>query len=84
MTRKSSEEWESEQGKDNNGLPPINLFVIEKGINVTSPGEMLINENGKSNYRRPSDMDICAEIDNNILPQYGKASVYLLSRRVNS
>lgn len=81
MTRKSSEEWESEQGRDNNGLPPINLSVIEKGINVTSPGEMLINENGKSNYRRPSDMDICAEIDNNILPQYGKASVYLLSRR---
>jgi hypothetical protein len=81
MTRKSSEEWESEQGRDNNGLPPINLSVIEKGIYMTSPKEMLINEMGKSNYRRPSDMDICAEIDNNLLLKYGKSSVYLLTRQ---
>ena len=42
---------------------------------------MLVNENGKSNYRRPSDMDVCAEIDNNILPMYSKDSVYQLSRQ---
>jgi hypothetical protein len=81
MTRKSSEEWESEQARDNNGRPPINLSAIENGIQLTSQGEMLIHENGKSNYRRPSDMDICAEIDNNILPKYNKASVYQLSRQ---
>lgn len=81
MTRKSSEEWESEQAKDNNGRPPINLSVIENGIQLTSHGEMLIHENGKSNYRRPSDMDICAEIDNNILPKYNKVSVYHLSQQ---
>jgi hypothetical protein len=81
MTRRSSEEWELEQGRDNNGLPPINLSVIENGIGMTTPGEMLVYEHGKSDYRRPSDMDICAEIDNNILPMYGKASVYLLSRQ---
>ena len=81
MTRKSSEEWESEQDRDNNGQPPISLSVIENGINMTTHSEMLINENGKSNYRRPSDMDICAEIDNNILPKYGKSSIYLLSRQ---
>ena len=81
MTRKSSEEWELEQGRDNNNLPPINLSVIEKGINMTAPAEMLINENGKSNYRRPSDIDVCMEIDNNVLPKYGKASVYQLSRQ---
>ena len=81
MTRKSSEEWELEQGRDNNNLPPINLSVIEKGINMTTPAEMLINENGKSNYRRPSDIDVCMEIDNNVLPKYGKASVYQLSRQ---
>ncbi len=80
MTRKSSEEWESEQGKDNNGLPPINLSVIERGISMNTSGEMLINEVGRSNYRRPSDMDICAEIDSNILPRYSKVSVYQLSR----
>ena len=81
MTRKSSEEWELEQGRDNNSLPPINLSVIEKGINITSPDEMLINENGKSNYRRPSDMDVCSEIDNYILPKYSKSSIYQLSRQ---
>ena len=81
MTRQSSEEWESEQRRDNNNLPPINMSVIEKGINLTSPGEMLVNEMGKSNYKRPSDMDVCAEIDKKILPKYGKASVYQLSRQ---
>lgn len=81
MTRKSSEEWELEQQRDNNGQPPINLSLIEKGINMTSPGEMLINENGKSNYRRPSDIDVCSEIDNNILPEYSRTSVYQLSRQ---
>ena len=81
MTRKSSEEWESEQARDNNGRPPINLSAIENGIQLTSQSEMLIHENGKSNYRRPSDVDICAEIDNNILPKYNKASVYQLSRQ---
>lgn len=81
MTRKSSEEWELEQGRDNNNLPPINLSVIEKGINITTLGDMLVNENGKSNYRRPSDMDVCVEIDNNILPMYSKDSVYQLSRQ---
>lgn len=81
MTRKSSEEWEREQGKDNNALPPINLSLIEKGINMTSPAEMLFNENGRSNYKRLSDMDVCAEIDNNILPKYKKESIYLLSRQ---
>ena len=80
MTRKSSEEWESEQGRDND-LPPINLSVIEKGIKMNTPAEMLINENGKSNYRRPSDIDICSEIDKNILPMYNKVSVYQLTRQ---
>ena len=81
MTRKSSEEWELEQGRDNNNLPPINLSVIEKGISITPTGEMLVNENGRSNYRRPSDIDVCSEIDNDILPKYSKSSIYQLSRQ---
>ena len=81
MTRKSSEEWESEQDKDKNGLPPINLARIEKGTRSESTEKMLIYESGKANYRRPSDIDICTEIDRNILPKYGKPSVYLLSRQ---
>lgn len=79
MTRKSSEEWEAEQLNDKNGLPPINLASIEKGVKTDSNEKMLVFEGGKANYRRPSDIDICAEIDRNILPKYGKVSVYMLT-----
>lgn len=81
MNRKSSEEWEAEQQKDKNGIPPINIASIESGVNTESPNKMLIYENGKADYRRPSDIDICAEIDNNILPKFGKPSIYLLTRQ---
>lgn len=81
MSRKSSEEWEAEQGKDKNGKAPINIATIESGVITESTEKMLIYENGKTDYRRPSDIDICTEIDRNILPKYGKTSVYLLTRQ---
>ena len=81
MTRKSSEEWEAEQEKDKNGISPINLTSIEKGTKTDNIERLLYYESGKANYRRPSDIDICTDIDRNILPKYGKASVYMLSRQ---
>ena len=81
MTRKSSEEWEAEQNKDKNGLPPINIASIEQEAKSGSTEKMLVYESGKANYRRPSDIQICTEIDRNILPKYGKLSVYMLSRQ---
>ena len=81
MTRKSSEEWEAEQQKDKNGLPSINIDCIEEGVKTDSTEKLLIYESGKANYRKLSDIDICTEIDRNILPQYGKPSVYMLSRQ---
>ena len=81
MTRKSSEEWEAEQNKDKNGLPPINIASIEQEAKTGSTEKMLVYESGKANYRRPSDIQICTEIDRNILPKYGKLSVYMLSRQ---
>lgn len=81
MTRKSSEEWEAEQHKDKNGLPPINLVGIEKGVRTDSAEKMIVYESGKANYRKPSDIDICTDIDRNILPKYGKASIYMLTRQ---
>lgn len=81
MTRKSSEEWEAEQHKDKNGLPPINLVGIEKGVRTDSTEKMIVYESGKANYRKPSDIDICTDIDRNILPKYGKASIYMLTRQ---
>lgn len=80
MSRKSSEEWEAEQGKDQNDKAPINLAAIETGVKTDSIAKMQIYESGKENYRRPSDIDICMEIDRNILPKYGKPSIYMLTR----
>lgn len=80
MSRKSGEEWEKEQEKDNIGASPIRLEDIEQGINGQTKEKMLIYESGRSDYRKISDIDLCHEIDRNIIPKYGKASVYHLSR----
>ena len=80
MSRKSGEEWEKEQEKDNIGASPIRLEDIEQGINGQTKEKMLIYESGRSDYRKISDIDLCHEIDRNIIPKYGKGSVYHLSR----
>lgn len=80
MSRKSGEEWEKEQEKDNIGARPIRLEDIEQGINGQTKEKMLIYESGRSDYRKISDIDLCHEIDRNIIPKYGKTSVYHLSR----
>ena len=81
MTRKSSEEWEAEQQKDKNDRPAVTLRNIEPCNNTREVDKMLICENGKSDYRRPTDIDVCSMIDKNILKQYGKPSVYQLTER---
>ena len=80
MSRKSGEEWEKEQEKDNIEARPIRLEDIEQGICGQTKEKMLIYESGRSDYRKISDIDLCHEIDRNIIPKYGKASVYHLSR----
>ena len=79
MSRKSSEEWEAEQRKDQNSSPLINIQSIERGVNTDSIEKLLLFENGKADYRKLSDQDLCTEIDRKILPKYGKTSVYQLS-----
>ena len=80
MSRKSGEEWEKEQEKDRLETGPVRLETIEYGIRDQPLEKMLIYENGRSDYRKISDIDLCHEIDRNIIPKYGKASVYHLSR----
>ena len=79
MSRKSSEEWEAEQSKDQNNSALINIQSIERGVNTDRIEKLLMFENGKADYRKHSDIDLCTEIDRNILPKYGKTSVYQLS-----
>ena len=80
MSRRSGEEWEKEQEKDNIAGKPISLETIETGIKGQTIETMLTYENGRADYRKISDIDLCTEIDRNILPAYGKMSVYHLSR----
>ena len=79
MSRKSGEEWRSEQNKDRNDIEPVTLENIEKGINLQPLDKMLAYESGRSDYRRITDIQLCAEIDSQILPSYGKVSVYHLT-----
>lgn len=80
MSRKSGEEWEKEQEKDKTEVGPVRLDSIEAGITSQTVEKMLIYESGRSDYRKISDIDLCTEIDRNIVPRYGKTSIYHLSR----
>lgn len=80
MNRLSGEEWKAEQEKDRNMLPPITLDVIENGINIQSLEQMLIHENGRSNYKAMSDIELCAIVDSQIVLSLGRASVYEMTR----
>ncbi|MBO5419953.1 MAG: hypothetical protein J6A22_07705 [Bacteroidales bacterium] len=80
MSRKSGEEWEREQEKDNVTKEPVNIEAIEAGIKGQTLATMLIYESGRNDYRKISDIDLCTDIDRKIVPEYGKASVYHLSR----
>ena len=79
MTRKSSEEWESEQRKDQTDQYPITLSTIERGASIESLEKMHIYENGKSDYRKLSDIDVCTIIDKVLVPEFAKSSVYQLT-----
>lgn len=79
MSRKSSEEWVAEQQKDSNGVPPISLCTIEQGVNMHEKDRMLVFENGKADYRKVSDIELCTELDQLARTRYGRQSVYQLS-----
>ena len=80
MSRKSGEEWEKEQEKDRQGSEAVRLDTIESGVKDQPLEKMLIYESGRADYRKITDIDLCTEIDRNIVPRYGKVSIYHLSR----
>ena len=81
MTRKSSEEWEREQAKDKNGMPPVNIASIENGVKDVDLNNMLIFEGGKGNDRKLTDIELCTQLDQLARTRYGRHSVYQLSRK---
>lgn len=79
MNRLSGEEWIREQQQDQTGLPAITLESIEEGVRFHDLNTMLRNEHGRANYSAMTDIMLCHEIDNTIVPGYGVSSVYQLS-----
>ena len=79
MGRKSSEEWEAEQQRDANNLPPVNISSIERGISMHDITKMQSYENGKADYRKISDIELCTELDTLARNKYGRHSVYQLT-----
>lgn len=81
MSRRTSEEWDMEQKKDGNGLPPVNLKAIESGVSMHDTEKMLIYENGKADYRKISDIDLCTELNTMAQKRFEKHSIYCLTER---
>ena len=79
MNRLSGEEWIREQQQDKTDLPAITIESIEEGVRLHDINTMLRNEHGRANYTAMTDIILCHEIDNTILPGYGVSSVYELS-----
>ena len=68
MNRLSGDKWEMEQSQDGVSCQPIKLEDIEHGITYQDIRTMLANEHGRSNYNAVTDMQLCHEIDNVMLP----------------
>jgi hypothetical protein len=79
MSRRTSEDWINEQNKDGNNSPPVTLDVIESQTYMSKSKQMLVNEGGRLDYKRISDIELCTEIDRIVQDVYFKRSVYLLS-----
>lgn len=79
MSRRTSEDWINEQSKDGNDSPPITLDSIESQTYMSNSKQMLINEGGRLDYKKITDIELCTEIDRIIQNDFGKQSVYLLS-----
>lgn len=89
MNRLSDDKWEKEQSQDGTALNPIKLADIEDGVRYQDLSAMLMNEHGRANYNAITDLQLCHEIDNVLLPSFrdvgpssdvGQRSVYNLSK----
>lgn len=79
MNRLSGENWEKEQSEDRNGHPPIRVEDIERGVRTHGIKTLLANEHGKVNYKAMTDIELCFEIDRNIVQSAGASSLYLMT-----
>lgn len=79
MFRKTDDKMKVEQNLDNNGLPPIELSDIEPDANDEAVSGYLNNERAGTFRAVQSDFDVCRMIDTQIVPSFGKHTLYELN-----
>ena len=79
---KAAGEEDFRRQSEENGLPPITMDVIERGVAEYSPAESKVFEQGRVDHGRMTDLQLCKVIDDGILPRYFRdsqePSIYLL------
>jgi hypothetical protein len=87
MNRLSDEKDLINQKKEND-TPPVTLDVVESGVPGFDLRQALLNEQGRVNLSKMSDLELCGIIDRQIVPRYfrgqGHGSVYALSHEVRA
>ena len=82
MNRLSDDKYLHDQ-VDENGLPPVTLEVIEKGVKDFDVKAALISEQGRVNTSLMTDLELCHIIDDIYLPAFAggdvKATIYTIS-----
>lgn len=81
MFRKTDERMSDEQALDNNGKPPVKLSDIEPDANEDMLNVFLMNEKSGTFKLHQSDFDVCRTVDTQIVPEFGKKTVYELNSK---
>ena len=80
MNRISDERWVADQQRDDPSQPPVRLPDMEPFFTEASISRFLVNEKGwKYDPSRMTDLDVCALIDHDLVPRFGRRSVYELT-----
>ena len=82
MNRQSDEERDLQEQRKENDTEPVTLESIENGVPDFDPRFTRTFEQGKVNYGRMTDLELCGLIDDQVLPNLFRnpeeASVYAL------
>lgn len=74
MNRLSDERWEQEQREEKSSSPLITLELIEGADSPDVVRRMKVNEQGRVDKRRMTDLELCSLIDNHYLPRMSGGS----------
>ena len=87
MNKLTDEKDLLDQQKENE-TPPVTMSAIESGIPEFDLHQALINEQGRVNHSRMTDLELCRVIDDVLVPRYCRGSrektIYDLPRKIRA